>query len=100
MKINDTFLIFGRSPYLNTIKDKMPKLIAEYHTCGINHPLNDYEFLCFGDSQTFNKDTMQGYKLIVPSYLEDNLKMFEANKGNFIIGNDWLITPHYISKNE
>ena len=43
---------------------------------------------------------MQGYKLIVPSYLEDNLKTFEANKGNFIIGSDWVLKPDYISNNE
>ena len=95
---NDTFLIFGTSPALSEIVHKIPYLLEAYNTCGVNAPLFNYEFIAFGDSQTFNPEFKN--KLIVPSYMESTLKTRTADGLNYYVGNDFIIKPSYMSPNE
>lgn len=52
MTRDDTLILFGRSPFINEIKDYIPKLIAKYHTMGCNYFCNtfpDVEYVLFYD---------------------------------------------------
>lgn len=45
-------IIFGRSPYINEIKDYIPELIKKHTTIGINYFCNTYpdvDYVCFYD---------------------------------------------------
>lgn len=46
-------IIFGRSPYINEIKDYIPDLIKKHTTIGINYFCNTYpdvDYVCFYDN--------------------------------------------------
>ena len=49
---NTTLILFGRSPFINEIKDDIPKLIAKYHTMGCNYFVDTFpevEYCIFYD---------------------------------------------------
>lgn len=49
---DDTLILFGRSPYINEIRDKIPYLIENYHTMGCNtfcESFPDVEYVIFYD---------------------------------------------------
>lgn len=51
--MEDTLILFGRSPFINTIRDKIPYLISKYHTMGVNYFCNsfpDVEYVIFYDN--------------------------------------------------
>lgn len=50
-----TLILFGRSPYINEIKNEIPLLIKEYHTMGCNYfceTFPDVEYVVFYDDIT------------------------------------------------
>ena len=52
MNPDDTLILFGRSPFINQIKDYIPKLIKKYHTMGCNYFCNTFpevEYVIFYD---------------------------------------------------
>ena len=52
LKRDDTLILFGRSPFINQIKDYIPVLIKNWHTMGINYFCNtfpDVEYVLFYD---------------------------------------------------
>lgn len=52
MNKDDTLILFGRSPFINEIKDKIPLLIENYHTMGINYFCDTFpevEYVIFYD---------------------------------------------------
>jgi len=49
---DDTLILFGRSPFINEIRDKIPLLIEKYHTMGVNYfcdTFPDVEYVIFYD---------------------------------------------------
>lgn len=49
---DDTLILFGRSPFINEIRDKIPYLIENYHTMGCNtfcESFPDVEYVIFYD---------------------------------------------------
>lgn len=49
---NDTLILFGRSPFINKIADKIPDLCNKYHTIGCNYFCNTFpqvEYVIFFD---------------------------------------------------
>lgn len=46
-----TIIIFGRSPFINEIKEDIPRLIEKYHTIGINQFYQSFnvEYTAFAD---------------------------------------------------
>lgn len=91
--MNNIWLIFGTSPYLYKIENKIPDLIKKYHTIGINKQYFNYEYIAFLDNQTFNEKLTS--KLIINYQLTSTLKM-----KNDLIQDDWVIKPEYISNND
>lgn len=50
--MEDTLILFGRSPFINKIRDKIPYLISKYHTMGCNtfcESFPDVEYVIFYD---------------------------------------------------
>lgn len=51
-KYDDTLILFGRSPYINTISKYIPELCKKYHTMGCNYFVNSFpqvEYVIFYD---------------------------------------------------
>lgn len=53
MNKDDTLILFGRSPFINEIKNSIPKLIKNWHTVGCNYfcdTFPDVEYVAFYDN--------------------------------------------------
>lgn len=52
---DDTLILFGRSPFINKIRNKIPYLIENYHTMGCNtfcESFSDVEYVIYYDDIT------------------------------------------------
>ena len=52
LNYDDTLILFGRSPFINEIKEEIPLLIKKYHTMGCNYfceSFPDVEYVIFYD---------------------------------------------------
>ncbi|EKE03668.1 MAG: hypothetical protein ACD_20C00171G0003 [uncultured bacterium] len=102
MKKDDIWLIFGCSPFINVVKNKIPALLRQYHSIGINYfPVlfPDCEYWLFNDAGVFTNLVRNSYnnqKLIINKNLESELKTVWINKSNCIIQKESVINPHYI----
>ena len=57
LNYDDTLILFGRSSFINEIKDDIPKLIEKYHTMGCNYFCESFpnvEYVIFYDDITPN----------------------------------------------
>lgn len=74
LKYNKTLILFGRSPFINEIKDDIPKLIQKYHCMGCNYfceTFPDVEYVVFYDDIT--------PKVKPESIIITNIKHFQDN---------------------
>ncbi|OGI18959.1 MAG: hypothetical protein A2255_00120 [Candidatus Melainabacteria bacterium RIFOXYA2_FULL_32_9] len=102
MKNDDIWLVFGCSPFINKIKNKIPLLLKKYHSIGINcfpayYP--DCEYWLFNDAGVFTnlvKNNYNNQKLIVNKNLESELKALWINQHRYIIQDNFVIPPYYI----
>lgn len=86
-------IIFGRSPYINEIKDYIPELIKKHTTMGINYFCNTYpnvDYVCFYDNILPNV----GHSTIITSY-----KNAEKEPRNLIYSHPYELY-HIIKDNE
>ena len=92
-----TLILFGRSPYINEIKDEIPQLIKKYHTMGCNYfceSFPDVEYVVFYDDiapkvkpestivtnvKHFYDDKKVCYKLC---HEHKNIELYTINKVN------------------
>ncbi len=104
MKINDTWLIFGTSPFINVIRDNIPRLLSKYISIALNFfPLeyNDSDYFIFNDAGCFTNLFKYGLikpdtKLVVGKDRKSELKTIWYKENQCIIGKDYLVKPHYI----
>lgn len=113
-KYDDTLILFGRSPFINEIKNDIPELIKKYHTMGCNYFCETFpnvEYVIFYDDITpkvkpestiitnvrhYCDETKNCYKLC---HTHKNIEFYTINKVkyDFCFGdsrlNFWIHTP-------
>jgi hypothetical protein len=102
MKNEDLWLIFGCSPFINSVQGKIPELLKNYHSIGVNRfpaHYQDCEYWLFNDAGIFSiyvKPYYYNQKLIVNKKLDSELKTVWINQFRCIIQDKYVINPHYM----
>jgi len=95
----DSWVIFGCSPFVNEIKDKIPAICEKYTTLCLNSFLGvcptDYWLFVDTSIFTLNKNKHTKEKIIIHNHCKTELKTHYAGKQPFIL-EKWVIKPHYI----
>ncbi len=98
----DIWIIFGCSPFISTIQNRVPDLLLQYSTIGINlFPLffKGCGYWLFNDNGIFTNIVKKNYsreKLIVNRNLVPELKTEFFRKDQGIIGDIFTIEPYYV----
>lgn len=97
-----SWIVYGCSPFIKSIEEKIPYLLKKYRSIGINvFPalFKGCEYWIFNDNGIFTnivRKKYNGEKLVINKNLVPELKMEYFRSGQCIINDSFLIKPYYI----
>jgi|GEM_PF-6770556 len=96
------WIVYGCSPFIRSIDEKIPYLLENYRSIGINvfpAMFKGCEYWIFNDNGIFTNIVRKNYhgeKLVMNKNLVPELKMKYFRSGQCVIGDSFLIKPHYV----
>ena len=80
LEFDKTLILFGRSPFINSISDYIPELCEKYHTMGCNYFVNSFpmvEYVIFYDDLVPDVQTYTKIVTNLAYYYDKSKKCYE-----------------------